>query len=83
MSTVKAAHKTSIQFQITADIQQYTKIRYEMLVNNKKAMIKNILEKPKRSITLDKLVTFNPDPKILFKSKDILMATKQHFEQWT
>jgi len=54
-----------------------------MLASNKKAMIRNILERPKRSIILNKLITSHPDPKILLESKDILSATKQHFEQWT
>ena len=81
VTVAKTILKTLTQSQTTADIRQYTQIRYEMLASNKKAMIRNILERPKRSIILNKLITSHPDPKILFKSKDILTATKQHFEQ--
>jgi hypothetical protein len=83
LTVIKTVHKTTLQSQITADIQQYTKTRYDMLANNKKAMIRNILERPTRSIVLNKLITLNPKPKILFEPNDILMKVKQHFEQWT
>ena len=83
LSANKTAHKISIQSQKTADIQQYTKMRYEMLANNKKNMIKNILDKPQKTIILNKLITLNPEPKILSEPNDILTATKHHFEQWT
>ena len=83
LSANKTAHKISIQSQKTADIQQYTKMRYEMLANNKKNMIKNILDRPQKTIILNKLITLNPEPKILSEPNDILTATKHHFEQWT
>jgi hypothetical protein len=80
LNETKIVFKKLIQNKQTEQIKQFTTRRFEMLSNNKKAMIRSILERPYRNIDLNKLIIYNPDPQIITYPSKIQEITKNHFK---
>jgi hypothetical protein len=46
-------------------------------------MINSILDQPKKSIILDKIIIKEPHLQVITDPSQIKLLTKQHFQQWT
>src|SRR4051812_30788782 len=57
--------------------------RHSFLEHNKKAMIQSILDSPKRSICLDKIITQEQHPQVITDPTEIKHLVQRHFSQWT
>jgi hypothetical protein len=83
LTVVKLSWKKLLQEKQKAQINRYIHRRQQMLADNKKDMIRSILDKPSRHITLDKLIIHNPDPQVIHDPHTIKDIVKDHFQQWT
>jgi hypothetical protein len=81
-------HKAALQILTNhrkrKQIIQHISRRQESLKDNKKAMINSILERPRRCITLDRIIIQNEqDIQIITNPPDILTKVAQHYKAWT
>jgi hypothetical protein len=83
LTTIRHVWKKNLLDHQSAQIKQFIQKRESYLEDNKKAMIRSILNRPTRHINLEKLIVHDPDPTIITDAQTIQDTVKKHYENWT
>ncbi|CAG8791102.1 18420_t:CDS:1, partial [Acaulospora morrowiae] len=79
----KQVLKSICNSQYLETIREQTQNKNSYFSTNKKQMIRNLLDDPRRTICLDKIIAHKPDKQVINDPNTIKSTVRAHFKQWT